>query len=231
MSAVSDEISHVAKNLEVGYGNSKYKAVSEADVLNAVKPLEVKHGIYSYPSERTPILMEFVEKPGKDGAARIETFIRIKTTYVFVNVDDPADRITIDTFGDGVDAQDKAPGKAMTYADKYALLKAYKIQTGEDPDANASQEMNRVRPQSPASRNRGIITEEQAAELQLLVDKSGIDADKFLAYYKTKSLDTFPSSSFNEAIRTLNKRMSDNAPVETVRPLEALGKEVEQLEG
>ena len=38
-------------------------------------------------------------------------------------------------------AEDKAPGKAMTYADKYALLKAYKIQTGDDPDAYPSGEL------------------------------------------------------------------------------------------
>ena len=30
----------------------------------------------------------------------------------------------------------------MTYADKYALMKAYKISTGDDPDQNASEENN-----------------------------------------------------------------------------------------
>ena len=48
------------------------------------------------------------------------------------------------TFGDGVDTQDKAPGKAMTYGDKYALLKAYKIVTGDDPDQNASEPQQRI---------------------------------------------------------------------------------------
>ena len=36
---------------------------------------------------------------------------------------------------------DKAPGKAMTYADKYALMKAYKMVTGDDPDQNASDDL------------------------------------------------------------------------------------------
>ena len=31
----------------------------------------------------------------------------------------------------------------MTYSDKYALLKAYKIETGDDPDQNASGSMNK----------------------------------------------------------------------------------------
>ena len=32
----------------------------------------------------------------------------------------------------------------MTYADKYALLKAYKIETGDDPDQNASEPLKAV---------------------------------------------------------------------------------------
>lgn len=32
----------------------------------------------------------------------------------------------------------------MTYGDKYALLKAYKIQTGDDPDQNASEPLKIV---------------------------------------------------------------------------------------
>jgi len=55
-------------------------------------------------------------------------------------VDKPEEYLDITTYGDGIDSQDKAPGKAMTYGDKYALLKAYKIRTGEDPDANESEE-------------------------------------------------------------------------------------------
>ena len=52
MSAITDEINRVAKNLTVGEGKSAYKAAGEADILTAVKPAESKHGIYSYPLER-----------------------------------------------------------------------------------------------------------------------------------------------------------------------------------
>ena len=54
--------------------------------------------------------------------------------------DDSVEEIEIITYGDGIDTQDKGPGKAMTYADKYALMKAYKIITGDDPDQNPSPE-------------------------------------------------------------------------------------------
>ena len=56
MSKVTNEISRVAKNLQVQVTKtSAYKAVSEADILDAVKPVEEKYGIYSYPLERNII--------------------------------------------------------------------------------------------------------------------------------------------------------------------------------
>lgn len=134
------EISTVAKNLDVGYGKNKYKAVGESDVLEAVKPIEEKWGIYSYPVSRKVIDSNIISFKNSEGQERTNTYLRIETVYRFVNVDKPEEYLDITTYGDGIDSQDKAPGKAMTYGDKYALLKAYKIRTGEDPDANESEE-------------------------------------------------------------------------------------------
>ena len=132
----------VAKNLNVDTGRGKgYKAVSERDVIDAVKPLETKHGVYSYPVDRQIIESQTLESESTyNGSVSKKTtfFSRLKTVYRFVNVDDPLDYIETVTFAEGIDSQDKGSGKAMTYADKYALLKAYKISTGDDPDQAAS---------------------------------------------------------------------------------------------
>lgn len=138
MSAITQEISKVAKNLQVGEGKNQYKAVGEADVLAAVKPIEAKHGVYSFPFDREIVESGEMVSTTKYGD-RKSLYLRVKTVYRFVNVDEPSEFIDITTYGDGVDSQDKAPGKAMTYGDKYALLKAYKIQTGDDPDQNESE--------------------------------------------------------------------------------------------
>jgi hypothetical protein len=52
----------------------------------------------------------------------------------FENIDNRADYIDVETFGYGVDPQDKGPGKAMSYGVKYALLKVLGLETGDDPD-------------------------------------------------------------------------------------------------
>lgn len=143
MSAITAELTAVAKNLNVGIGQSAYKAVGEADVLAAVKPLEEKHGVYSYPYSRKIVDSDLVttttEYKGKV-TEKTNRYLRIETVYRFVNIDNPEEYIDITTYGDGIDSQDKAVGKAMTYSDKYALLKAYKIITGEDPDQFKSEE-------------------------------------------------------------------------------------------
>lgn len=154
MAAITAELQTVAKNLNVETGKGKgYKAVSERDVIDAVKPLEAKHGVYSYPASRRVLESAALESENEyNGRVTKKTtfFERIETVYRFVNTDDPTDFIETTTFAEGIDSQDKGSGKAMTYADKYALMKAYKISTGDDPDQTASEDVNYTRKATPS---------------------------------------------------------------------------------
>ena len=144
MANITAELQTVAKNLTVQTTKtSSYKAVSERDILDAVKPLEAKHGVYSYPASRRVLESNLLESENEYNGkvTKKTTFMtRIETVYRFVNVDKPDEFIETTTFAEGIDSQDKGSGKAMTYGDKYALMKAYKISTGDDPDQNASEE-------------------------------------------------------------------------------------------
>lgn len=161
MSRITSEIKNVNKNLEVGVGKNKYKATGEADVLKAVKELEEKYRIYSYPSSRKIVDREILEnKKEYDNGTTLtnnQIFMRLEIMYRFVNIDNPQEYIDIPTYGDGVDTQDKAPGKAMTYGDKYALMKAYKIITGEDPDQNGSPETANIQKAENKEENKEEI--------------------------------------------------------------------------
>ena len=145
VAAITDELGVVAKNLNVSAGKGSYKAVSERDIIDAVKPLESKYRVYSYPSDREIIDDEILEGEKTYNSQTTKTttfFTRIKTEYTFLNIDKPEERFTTIVYSEGIDPGDKGSGKAMTYADKYALMKAYKISTGDDPDQNASEENN-----------------------------------------------------------------------------------------
>ena len=196
MSAISDKISKVAKNLTVGVGKSAYKAVGESDVLSAVKPIEREYGVYSYPLKRTIVETNLLTTTSEyDGKVteKNQLFMRIETVYRFVNIDKPEECIDITTYGDGVDSQDKACGKAMTYADKYALLKAYKIETGDDPDQHKSEDLKSVSNQ-PAGKSASpkqveILSKNYTGDnLKKLLDANGISKIEDISMAKASEL-------------------------------------------
>ncbi len=175
MSAITNELQRVAKNLSVSTGKSSYKAVGEADILDAVKPMEVANGVYSYPITRNivdsgTIENESIDYGTKEKLKKSQLFMRVETVYRFVNMDNPTEFIEITTYGDGVDSQDKAPGKAMTYADKYALMKAYKITTGDDPDQNASEDLRKLNTSKAQNKTQNKKTE-SPENVQVIEDK------------------------------------------------------------
>lgn len=163
--AITAELQTVAKNLNVSTGNGReYKAVSERDVIDAVKPLEAKYGVYSYPVNRETVAAEILETETtyQDKTTKKSTFYtRLRTVYRFVNVDEPEDYIETVVFSVGIDAQDKGDGKAMTYGDKYALMKAYKISTGDDPDAAPSIDTDYKRAELTCSNCGSLISKRE----------------------------------------------------------------------
>ena len=117
LNAVMKELDYIQKDKK---GGLQYSFVSHDKVTGMVRPLLVKHGIVCWPSSFDV---------AQDGS---RTQLRCKV--VFASTDDPADRIEVDSLGYGIDSQDKGPGKAMSYAMKYAYLKALSLETGDDPD-------------------------------------------------------------------------------------------------
>ena len=168
---ITNEISSVNKNLTVGQGKSAYKAVGEADILKAVKELEFKYRVYSYPVNRE-VLESTMYTTTNEYGEKNNIFSRIKTTYRFVNIDKTDEYIETITFAEGIDTQDKGSGKAMTYADKYALMKSYKIITGEDPDQNPSEDGYKKK-QTKTTNNK--VTEVEAKSIYALMIRKGFD--------------------------------------------------------
>ena len=181
MAAITADLRTVAKNLTVPTGGkNSYKAVSERDILDAVKPLEEKHGIYSYPISRTVLESNLLESEStyNGQTKKTTTFMtRIETVYRFVNVDNPLEYIDTVTFAEGIDSQDKGSGKAMTYADKYALMKAYKISTGDDPDQTAIEDTNYKRTVKTTSPTKPTKTPREQLIAKLY--EKGIDINTY----------------------------------------------------
>lgn len=104
--------------------NGQYRFVSHDQVTAALHPLLVKHRVVIIPT---------VQEMQQDNNRTT-----VKLLISFVNVDDPQDEFSVSSYGAGIDNGDKGIGKAYSYAYKYALLKTFNLETGDDPDNDAS---------------------------------------------------------------------------------------------
>jgi hypothetical protein len=104
--------------------NGQYRFVSHDQVTTAIHQLLVKWGVLPVPKVTA----------WKQEGNRTSVDLRVD----FKNVDQPNDMESVDFFGFGVDSGDKGPGKAISYALKYAYLKMFNLATGDDPDKEAN---------------------------------------------------------------------------------------------
>lgn len=131
---VRKAIDYIQKDKQVSTGSSgSYKAVTHDAVTAMVRDHMVKFGIVCY-----PMLVESVMNPPEvDKDMNVAKQKRYEATYdfIFVNADKPEDRLAIRIQAHAMDNADKAPGKALSYAKKYAILKLFEIETGEDEES------------------------------------------------------------------------------------------------
>ena len=109
--------------------------------------------------------------------SEVEHVARVVMAYTFMDVD-TAEEITVKVAGEGLDAGDKAPYKAMTGALKYALLQSFLLATGDDPENEPAQS------HYAQSRQSRTVTEQEAKAIYELVEKTGTELERVLEYYK-----------------------------------------------
>jgi hypothetical protein len=97
------------------------------DVYNAVNPLLSKHGVFMR-ADVQDIKRE--ERPSKSGG--IMAFVQVRVRYSFVAKD--GSFVSTDSLGEGMDSGDKATPKAMSIAQKYAILQMFCIPTADPKD-------------------------------------------------------------------------------------------------
>lgn len=129
IAAVMAEVKYVQKDAQVGeVGKSwSYKAVSHDNVTACVRPAFLDHGIVLTVS-LVESALELTGASTKNGFPI--TRYRGRYQAEFVNIDSPEDKVIIFVDGYANDEGDKHPGKAMSYATKYAILKTLNLETG-----------------------------------------------------------------------------------------------------
>jgi hypothetical protein len=133
---VMDEIGAIGKDRKNIQQNYQFRGID--DLYNAVHSALARHGVFCVP---TVIDQKREERPSKSGGVLIYTVLTIK--YTFYAPDGSFfDAVVI---GEGMDSGDKSGNKAMSGAQKYALLQVFCIPTEEPKDSeNESPEVKPI---------------------------------------------------------------------------------------
>ena len=151
-------VKYVQKDSSVTGAGAGYKAVSHDQVISVARQALVDNGVMIFPSQ---IKGEFLVMRDVNATPQPVKMGLYSGTYEinFVNIDDGNDKITVTLEAHANDNGDKAPGKALSYAVKSAMLKVLSLETGENDESRV------------ADTDFNVITNGQAIELYgLLVD-------------------------------------------------------------
>ena len=150
----------VAKGEFNTYDKYKFRGIDA--VMNALGPAMRQNGIFC-----TPHVISHIQeaRDSRKGEKLMYTIVHVEYTFYA----DDGSNVKADVYGEAMDRSDKSTNKAMSAAFKYALFQTFciptedfidtetespepeqqkpinKIQTGDDPDQNASEDLSAVK--------------------------------------------------------------------------------------
>jgi ERF superfamily len=194
LAVVRRRIAYVPKR---GHNERKnYNYVTAADIAGAVGDILAELGVVVVPR-----LESISHEPSRMARSEVEHVARVVMAYTFMDVD-TAEEITVKVAGEGLDAGDKAPYKAMTGALKYALLQSFLLATGDDPENEPAQS------HYARSRQSQTVTEQEAKAIYELVEKTGTELERVLEYCKVSSVAEMTEATYHRAMETLGKKLA-----------------------
>lgn len=119
----------LAANTEGQTGAAKYNYVSGAKLLGVIRPLMDKLGLI-LTQEVVEIHNEPISYMTRNGE-KTEMFTTAHIRFTWVDTDDGSQMVN-EFFANGMNAWDKGLGSALTYAERYYLMKTFHIATDED---------------------------------------------------------------------------------------------------
>lgn len=143
-------------------GNN-FRAISESAILEAISPVLEENNIY-YEVKVKESHLDIREAYGSKGK-KLQFIATITIELSFYNYwqdDGYKDALArTEAVGMGIDDNDKAMGKAYTYAIKYALLKLFRLRYGDDPDFEVSKPLHTEKPKEEKESKKVTPKEEK----------------------------------------------------------------------
>jgi hypothetical protein len=172
--AIMCEISYVQKQKSP---NLNYTFAGEAALIRALRPYMEKYGVIMSVIDQKDVVFESYQTAKGSSMNRTRLMATVRFYHApsgtFIDVTAP---------GEGADSGDKSGNKANTCAYKYALRQTFVIETGDDPDEDASERSQRAagQPIKAASGSNGKVKTYQDlldyADKQFKMEESKVKA-------------------------------------------------------
>jgi hypothetical protein len=170
--AIMSELKYVAKGEKTV--NGQYRFVSHDSVTAKIHPLLVKHGVIIIPT-----VVECKQEGNRT---------QVKLDVIFRNAENASDHFYVTHFGFGVDNGDKGIGKAVSYAFKYALLKTFCLETGEDPDQDANSSFEPEKCFQFDMAINGIFKDKEKVEVEKFLNEIAKSSNRHVEEVKREAL-------------------------------------------
>lgn len=156
-----NEVRKVVDYLQKDKKVEGYMALTHDAVTAATREHFIAQGIVIVPR----LLRSAVKDTGTT-TSKGTPFVRLEATYAFdfVNVDQPSDHFTVEIEAHALDHGDKAPGKVLSYAKKYAVVKVLDLESGEEEEGRAEQHKAKPEKKESHSPSDGAVDSLQPTE-------------------------------------------------------------------
>ena len=190
--AVQEDKRLIPDLMKAENGNN-FRAVSESAILEVINPILIeKEWFYEVRVKKSDLQIR--EAFGTKGK-KLQFIATVEVAVVFHNCLFPEEMVGTESVGMGIDDNDKAMGKAYTYAVKYALLKLFRLRYGDDPDFEASKPLHTEKPKEEKITPRKEDKKAKSAEKSQKSEKNSKEIamteaqrDYILGLLKTKGV-------------------------------------------
>ena len=205
---VQEQVKGLGKDRKTGQGNYGYEYVTGSKLLEHIKPilnqekLILKQEIVSVEKER----IDYKTKNGE----KSEMLYSVYQKFTWIDTD-TGEKDENTFFSSGMNDWEKGLGSALTYAERYFLLKYFHIATDEDDIDNTARKNNDFVSLEP------IIKELKKEELKIsqiqidsivdLMEKTKSNLTKFLDYFKVAEISQMTAKQAVEGIKMLEKKL------------------------
>ncbi len=193
---IKKKVAYVQKDARV----TGYKAVTHDQVTAVLRETMVNCGVVVTQSLIDSTFAATGDLTGKGSKWMLYT---AKYMVRFVNIDKPEDFIEVKMEAQALDTGDKSSGKAMSYAVKYAMLKVFSLETGENEEGRQEDFKNK-------RESKELVTTAQIDQINHLIKETDSDKAGLLKFCKVHTLEELTMAKYPVIINMLNTKMEQS---------------------